>query len=78
MFKLSYGGSYHKASAYGEGSGTSLKLKDINCDASDVLLKSCDIEQFEEKNNEHPKDLGITCFEQAVTGTYWHTHEIQC
>ena len=77
MFKLSYGGSYHKATAYGEGSGISLKLKQLNCDASDVLLNSCTIQQFEIKTDEHQKDLGITCFEQAVTGTYWPTHEMQ-
>ena len=69
MFKLSHGGSYHLVTAYGIGSGISLKLKDIDCEESDVLLNNCDIEEFEELNYQHWRDLGITCFEQAVTGT---------
>ena len=69
MFKLSHGGSYHWATAYGKGSGVSLELKDINCEESDVLLNDCDIEELVEMKNQHGRDLGITCFEQAVTGT---------
>ena len=63
----SFGGSYHRHEAYGSGSGSAYKLNNIDCSDSDVRLRDCDIDSYDQHNDAN-KHLGITCYTENMEG----------